>query len=82
MSKLFIASVLAAFVALPAFAATKEGAAPSAAQSRQQSRMAACNQEAVGKKGDERKAFMKQCLSAKTAATPADGAKAARTTPR
>ena len=35
----------------------------------QQSRMATCNKEAVGKKGDERKAFMKQCLSAK--ATPA-----------
>ena len=27
--------------------------------------MATCNQDAVGKKGDERKAFMKDCLSAK-----------------
>jgi hypothetical protein len=31
--------------------------------------MAACNKDAEGKKGDERKAFMKECLSAK----PADG---------
>jgi len=32
--------------------------------------MAACNKDATGKKGDERKAFMKTCLSAK-AETPA-----------
>ncbi len=31
----------------------------------QQEKMAACNKEAEGKKGDERKAFMKSCLSAK-----------------
>jgi hypothetical protein len=30
----------------------------------QQSKMATCNKEADGKKGDERKAFMKECLSA------------------
>jgi hypothetical protein len=29
----------------------------------QQSKMAMCNKEAEGKKGDERKAFMKECLS-------------------
>jgi hypothetical protein len=29
----------------------------------QQSKMATCNKEAVDKKGDERKAFMKECLS-------------------
>lgn len=29
----------------------------------QQEKMAACNKEATGKKGDERKAFMKECLS-------------------
>ncbi|MCL2309476.1 MAG: PsiF family protein [Proteobacteria bacterium] len=33
----------------------------------QQERMASCNQQAGDKKGDERKAFMKQCLSTKTA---------------
>ena len=31
----------------------------------QQTKMATCNKEATGKKGDERKAFMKQCLSSK-----------------
>ncbi len=35
------------------------------AKSPQQSKMAMCNKEAVGKKGDERKGFMKTCLSAK-----------------
>ena len=33
----------------------------------QQSKMGECNKEAEGKKGDERKAFMKTCLSAKKA---------------
>lgn len=31
----------------------------------QQNKMATCNKDAEGKKGDERKAFMKSCLSAK-----------------
>lgn len=31
----------------------------------QQNRMATCNKEAAGKTGDERKAFMKNCLGAK-----------------
>lgn len=31
----------------------------------QQTKMATCNQEAGDRKGDERKAFMKTCLSAK-----------------
>ena len=29
----------------------------------QQTKMTTCNKEATGKKGDERKAFMKECLS-------------------
>lgn len=33
----------------------------------QQSKMKTCNAEAADKKGDERKAFMKECLSAKKA---------------
>ena len=33
----------------------------------QQSKMTTCNKEAGDKKGDERKAFMKTCLSAKPA---------------
>ena len=36
----------------------------SPAKSAQQSKMKTCNVDAKGKKGDERKAFMKECLSA------------------
>lgn len=36
----------------------------------QQDKMKACNEDAKGKTGDERKAFMKGCLSAKTEAPP------------
>jgi Skp family chaperone for outer membrane proteins len=42
--------------------------------STQQSKMKTCNMDAKEKKGDERKAFMKECLSAKPAAAePAAG---------
>lgn len=37
--------------------------APVHAASEQQNKMAACNKEAADKKGEERKAFMKECLS-------------------
>ena len=42
------------------------------AKSAQQNKMVTCNADATGKKGDERKAFMKECLSAAPAkkATP------------
>ncbi|CAM3745608.1 PsiF family protein [Roseateles saccharophilus] len=45
----------------------------------QQDKMKSCNAEAKGKKGDERKAFMKECLSAGAAASApmADAAGAA-----
>ena len=36
------------------------------AETAQQSKMTTCNKDATGKKGDERKAFMKQCLSKKS----------------
>ena len=48
-------------------------AAP-AAKTAQQEKMTACNKDAAGKKGDERKAFMKDCLSAKPAAAAAPAA--------
>ena len=32
------------------------------AETAQQGKMATCNKDATGKKGDERKAFMKECL--------------------
>lgn len=40
----------------------------------QQNKMVTCNKEATGKKGDERKAFMKECLSKKPAAPAAPAA--------
>ena len=65
---LALAFGLAALSSLSAQAADK---APTA----QQSKMGSCNKEAGDKKGDERKAFMKECLSAKpaAAATAASG---------
>ena len=41
------------------------------AATEQQNKMATCNKDAAGKKGDERKAFMKECLSKKPEAPPA-----------
>ena len=58
---------LALALGLAAFAAQAADKAPTA----QQSKMGTCNTEAGDKKGDERKAFMKECLSAKPAATAA-----------
>ena len=49
-------------------------AADGDAKTAQQSKMGVCNKDAEGKKGDERKAFMKECLSAKKEA-PAQQAK-------
>ena len=48
------------------------GAAQAAdsAKTPQQTKMAMCNKEATDEKGDERKAFMKTCLSAKKEAAP------------
>ena len=44
-------------------------AADGEAKTAQQSKMGACNKDAEGKKGDARKAFMKECLSAKKEAS-------------
>lgn len=43
------------------------GAALAAEPTAQQNKMKTCNADAADKKGDERKAFMKECLSAKPA---------------
>ena len=71
MNKLFtLLAVVAAAFSMSVQAASHTGAAPmaaSAAPTKQQTKMATCNQEAGDKKGDERKAFMKECLSAKKA---------------
>jgi hypothetical protein len=67
-----IIAVIAAFgfagSAFAAPASASASAAASAPKNSQQSKMATCNADAAGKKGDERKAFMKECLSAKPAA--------------
>ena len=44
-------------------------AAPVMAQTAQQNKMVDCNKQATGKTGDDRKAFMKSCLSSKTTAS-------------
>jgi hypothetical protein len=49
-------------------------AADDKAATPQQNKMGTCNKEAGDKKGDERKAFMKSCLSAKPAAAAASPA--------
>ena len=48
------------------------GASAAKAPTAQQTKMATCNKEAADKKGDERKAFMKTCLSAGKAVTQQD----------
>lgn len=56
-------------------------AADEKAKTSQQTKMGTCNKDATGKAGDERKAFMKECLSAKpAAAAPAAEGKTAQQT--
>ncbi len=56
-------ALVAAFAVAGAALAAPEAVAP--AKTAQQSKMVTCNADAAGKKGDERKSFMKTCLSAK-----------------
>ncbi|ACC70242.1 PsiF family protein [Paraburkholderia phymatum] len=53
--------------ALAALALTGLLASPVFAANSQQSKMTECNKQAGDKKGDDRKAFMKNCLSASSA---------------
>ncbi|MDO8306502.1 PsiF family protein [Herminiimonas sp.] len=76
MNKLLALLISSAF-ATCAFAA--DPAAPAAAgaaagKTAQQTRMTSCNKDAAGKKGDERKAFMKECLSGDPKVSPAQQA--------
>jgi hypothetical protein len=59
-----LALAAATCLAFAAHAAGEKASDPKAPTA-QQSKMATCNKEAADKKGDERKAFMKTCLSAK-----------------
>ena len=80
MNKLLSLLALSASLALSAggaFAASHTGApmaGASAAKSptTQQTKMGTCNKEAEGKKGDDRKKFMKTCLSGGHAMTQQD----------
>lgn len=69
MKRLLIACIALSMSAFAAAAPTDK--AEPAAQTAQQNKMVTCNADAAGKKGDERKAFMKECLSAKPAAPAA-----------
>jgi hypothetical protein len=58
-------------VALSAALSLAFGATTAFAANSQQSKMTDCNKQAGDKKGDDRKAFMKSCLSASPAAASA-----------
>ena len=76
-----VCAALATGFSTQVFAAAHTGAAPAApasapAKTAQQSKMGTCNTDAKTKalKGDERKAFMKDCLSTSPAAAAAEPA--------
>lgn len=52
----------------PAFGAAHTAGAPATAPTAQQNKMGQCNKDAGDKKGDERKAYMSECLKAKPTA--------------
>ena len=63
----YLLNVLALSVACMAGSAFAGAHKEAPAMGKQQSKMGECNKDAADKKGDERKAFMKTCLSAKKA---------------
>ena len=68
MKKLLVVMFAGLFALGSAYAAdTKADAKKTDATTPQQNKMKDCNDQAGDKKGDERKAFMKTCLSAKPA---------------
>jgi len=72
---------LLALSAVATFSALAPSSVLAKEETKQQGKMATCNKEAVDKKGDERKAFMKECLSAKPAAAAATPAAAPTAAP-
>jgi hypothetical protein len=64
-------TALALCVAVSATLGFTLSASPAFAANSQQSKMTDCNKQAGDKKGDDRKAFMKSCLSASPAAASA-----------
>jgi hypothetical protein len=72
---LTLSAALALAISTSAFANSHKeapGMAASGAMTKQQSKMGDCNKEAGDKKGDDRKAFMKTCLSASKPMTQQD----------
>ena len=68
MKQLLVLALAGLFACGAAYAAdTKTDAKKTDAMNTQQNKMKDCNDQAGDKKGDERKAFMKTCLSAKPA---------------
>jgi hypothetical protein len=66
MTRILTLALLAMFACAPAFAAdTKDKMAADTKMTPQQEKMKTCNDNAKDMKGDDRKAFMKTCLSAK-----------------
>ncbi|MGA2780579.1 MAG: PsiF family protein [Smithella sp.] len=72
ISMFLVFALIAVNIGVAAAAADEAKKAPSPAQLAQQDKMKACNKDATAKalKGDERKAFMKSCLSGKTVSAP------------
>ena len=64
MKKILSLIALGACLSFGAAQAQDKTAMPEKAPTAQQGKMATCNKDAADKKGDERKAFMKSCLSA------------------
>ena len=82
-----VLAVSLAALSTSAFATTHKEApnmamGASAPMGKQQTKMGDCNKEAGEKKGDERKAFMKTCLSAKPASTQQNKMKACNADPK
>jgi len=68
MKRLLVLSVLSLFACAAYAADSKDTAAAADTKTNsQQEKMKACNEKAGDKKGDERQAFMKTCLSSKPA---------------
>ena len=74
LSLLAAAGLALSFATQAADAPAAGAAAPAKAPTAQQSKMKTCNADAGAKnlKGDERKAFMKECLSGNKASTQQD----------
>lgn len=72
MKKLITLLGVALSLSLGAAHAADAPASAPAVKAPQQSKMAMCNKDAADKKGGERKAFMKECLSAKSTAAVSD----------